>query len=262
MQFNRREFLNLTAVSVAAGILSPAALAGTAEPSKIKVIAFDAFPVFDPRPIFKLAGQLFPGQGADLSNAWRTRQFEYTWLRSLSRNYADFWQVTEDALVFSSKMLKLDLDVQKRTQLMQAYLELKPWPEAAGALAALKKSGFRLAFLSNFTPKMLHAAIQNSNLSGVFEHVISTDEAKIYKPAPAAYQLALDTFRVSREEILFVPFAGWDAAGAKWFGFETFWVNRLDLPVEELGVVPDAAGTSLNDLVNYLKPGEKKRNPS
>lgn len=251
MQFNRRKFLNLTAASVTTGLLSPTLFAQSATQSRIKAIVFDAFPIFDPRPVFAHVEQLFPGSGADLSNAWRTRQFEYTWLRSLSKNYADFWKVTEDALVFSAKMLKLDLPAQKRQQLMQAYLALKSWPEVATALATLKKSGLQLAILSNFTPKMLEAAIQNSNLDDVFERVISTDEAKTYKPAPRAYQLATDILKLEREEILFVPFAGWDAAGGKWFGYKTFWVNRLNLPAEELDVVPDALGVNLNDLVNY-----------
>ena len=104
---------------------------------------------------------------------------------------------------------------------------------------------------------MLDAAIQNSNLGAVFEHVISTDEAKTFKPAPRAYELALDAFKLDREKILFVPHAGWDAAGAKWFGHRTFWVNRMNLPAEELGVVPDATGKNLNDLVQYVGASAK-----
>ncbi len=223
---------------------------------KIKGIAFDAFPIFDPRPVFALAEQLFPGKGAELSNAWRTRQFEYQWLRALSNHYADFWQATEDALVFSCEMLKLDLTPDKRKQLMDAYLELKAWPDAVPALQALKSAGFRLAFLSNATPKILDACIKNSGLVGVVEHVLSTDKIKTYKPDPRAYQMAIDEFNLKREEILFVPFAGWDAAGAKSFGYTTFWVNRLNLPVEQLGVVPDAIGRNLVDLVNFANAAQ------
>jgi len=252
MSFTRREFLNLTVAGVSAGILAPQALAQASGQRKIKAVVFDAFPIFDPRPIFKLVEQLFPEKGVELGNLWRTRQFEYCWLRSLAQNYADFWQVTEDALVFSAKMLKLELDAPKRTQLMQAYLALKPWPEVTAELANLKQAGFRLGFLSNFTLHMLATAIQSSKLDDVFEQVISTDEAKTYKPAPRAYQQAMDTFKLSREEILFVPFAGWDAAGAKWFGYPTFWVNRLNTPLEGLGTVPDGMGANLKDLVAYL----------
>lgn len=253
MPLNRREFLNLAAAGIATGLLASNPLARAATSPKIKAIAFDAFPIFDPRPVFALAEQLFPGKGAELSNAWRTRQFEYQWLRALSGRYADFWQATEDALVFSGEMLKLDLTPDKRKQLMDAYLGLKAWPDVAPALQSLKEAGVRLAFLSNATTQILDAGIKNSGLGGVFEHVLSTDRIKTYKPDPRAYQMAIDAFKLKREEILFVPFAGWDAAGAKSFGYTTFWVNRLNLPVEKLGVVPDAVGQNLTDLVGFVK---------
>lgn len=253
MPLDRREFLNLAAVGIATGLLASIPLARAEAGPKIKAIAFDAFPIFDPRPVFALAEQLFPGKGAELSNAWRTRQFEYQWLRALSGHYADFWQATEDALVFSGEMLKLDLTSDKRKQLMDAYLELKAWPDALPALQSLKSDGIRLAFLSNATSKILDAGIKNSGLDGVFEHVLSTDKIKSYKPDPRAYQMAIDAFNLKREEILFIPFAGWDAAGAKSFGYTTFWVNRLNLPVEKLGVVPDAIGQNLTDLVAFVK---------
>lgn len=253
MPLNRREFLNLAAAGIATGLLASNPLARAATSPKIKAIAFDAFPIFDPRPVFALAEQLFPGRGAELSNAWRTRQFEYQWLRALSGRYADFWQATEDALVFSGEMLKLDLTLDKRKQLMDAYLGLKAWPDVQPALQSLKEAGIRLAFLSNATTKILDAGIENSGLEGVFEHVLSTDKIKTYKPDPRAYQMAIDAFNLNREEILFVPFAGWDAAGAKSFGYTTFWVNRLNLPAEKLGVTPDAVGKNLTDLVGFVK---------
>jgi 2-haloacid dehalogenase len=249
----RREFLYLAAAGVVTGLMASSPLARAATSSKIKAIAFDAFPIFDPRPVFTLTEQLFPGKGAELSNAWRTRQFEYQWLRALSGHYVDFWQATEDALVFSGEMLKLDLTSDKRKQLMDAYLELIAWPDALPALQSLKNDGIRLALLSNATSKILYAGIKNSGLDGVFEHVLSTDKIKSYKPDPRAYQMAIDAFNLKREEILFVPFAGWDAAGAKSFGYTTFWVNRLNLPIEKLGVVPDEIGQNLTALVSFVK---------
>jgi len=218
----------------------------------LRAIAFDAFAVFDPRPISVLAETLFPGKGPELSNAWRTRQFEYQWLRSLSGRYADFWQTTQEALVFSAKWLHLDLTPEKRARLMQAYLGLKTWPDVPSSLHALKEAGIRLAFLSNMTTKMLKAGIENAGIEGTFEHVLSTDDIKSYKPDPRAYRLGMDAFHLEREEVLFAAFAGWDAAGAKWFGYPTFWVNRLDLPDEELGVTADAVGRDLQDLVDFV----------
>lgn len=253
MPLNRREFLNLATASIATGVLISHPLARAAASPKIKAIAFDAFPIFDPRPVFALAEQLFPGKGTELSNAWRTRQFEYQWLRALSGRYADFWQATEDALVFSGEMLKLDLTPDKRKQLMDAYLALKTWPDVPPALDSLKGAGIRLAFLSNATMQILEAGINNSRLEGIFEHVLSTDKIKTYKPDPRAYRMAIDAFGLKKEEILFVAFAGWDAAGAKSFGYTTFWVNRLNLPAERLGAMPDAVGQNLNDLVGFVK---------
>ena len=252
MSFKRREFLTLVAAGIAGGLLPTTALAAAGPRPRFKAVAFDAFPILDPRPVFALAEQLFPGHGAELSNAWRTRQFEYQWLRALSGQYADFWRATEDALVFAARLLKLDLTADKRDQLMAAYLALKAWPDVAPALQALTSAGVRLAFLSNATPKILEAGIRNSGLEGVFEHVLSTDKIRTYKPDPRAYQMAIDAFGLKRGEIVFAAFAGWDAAGAKSFGYPTYWVNRLNQPAEELGVVADGVGPGLDELVHFV----------
>jgi 2-haloacid dehalogenase len=219
----------------------------------IQAIAFDALTIFDPRPIFALADKLFPEKGAALSNAWRTRQFEYTWLRSLGRRYTDFWQVTEDALVFAAHMLQLDLSADTRAQLMATYLNLTAYPEVRPALESLKHAGMRLAFLSNMTLTMLDAATKNAGLEGMFEFVLSTDKVRTYKPDPRAYQMGMEACGLPRQDMLFAAFGGWDAAGAKWFGYPTFWVNRLHLPVEELEVAPDAMGDSLTDVTHFVR---------
>lgn len=258
MPITRRKFLNVTMASVAAGLLPSISSAQAAPSSKIKALAFDGFPILDPRSVFALAEQLFPGKGTDLSNAWRTRQFEYQWLRALSRTYADFWQVTQESLVFAAELLKLELTAEKQQRLMDAYLNLKAWPDAADALTSLKNMGMRLAFLSNLTPKILDSAIKNSGFEGVFEYALSTDKIKTYKPDPLAYQMGVDAFGLKKAEILFVAFGGWDAAGAKSFGYTTFWVNRLSLPTERLGVSPDGVGQNLNDLLAFVKIQQKK----
>src|SRR5690242_12491732 len=126
MSLTRREFV---VGSAAAGLMVPAPKARSAPKQTIKAVAFDALAVFDPRPIFALAEELFPGRGAELSDTWRARQFEYTWLRSLSQHYEDFWKTTEDALVFAARTCHLELTPAKRDRLMQAYLELKTWPD-------------------------------------------------------------------------------------------------------------------------------------
>ena len=185
MPLSRREFLNLAVAGVASGLAASSPLARAATEPRIKAIAFDGLTTFDPRSVFALAEELFPGKGVDLSNAWRIRQFEYTWLRTLTRNYADFWQVTGDALVFAAKMLKLDLSPEKRKQLMQAYLEIKAWPDALPALKSLRDAGIKMALLFNFTATMLDTAVKNSGLEGIFEPHLTTDKVRAYKPLAA-----------------------------------------------------------------------------
>jgi len=219
----------------------------------IKAIVFDAFPIFNPSPVFVLADQLFPGRGSALSEEWRARQFEYAWLRIAAHHYADFWQITHDALVFAANKLQLELTADKREALMNAYLKLTVWPEVPAALNRIKALGLQMAFLSNFTQRMLDANIKYAGLEKLFDHVISTDQVRTYKPDPLAYQLGIDVLGLKREEIMFAAFAGWDAAGAKLFGYPTFWVNRLKLPAEELDAVPDASGGSLLDLIQFLQ---------
>ncbi|WP_338046383.1 haloacid dehalogenase type II [Polyangium spumosum] len=257
---NRRRFLQLLTsapLGVAASCVAAAPEAPARPPARARVraIAFDAFPIFDPRPIGALAEELFPGQGASLMDAWRTRQFEYTWLRVASQRYADFWQVTADALSFAATRLGLDLDARTRTRLLEAHLELRAWPDVLPALRSLRGAGVRLVFLSNFTPRMLDAAITSAGLGGLFERAISTDEARTYKPDPRAYRLAVDALELPREAIVFAAFAGWDAAGAKWFGYPTFWVNRMKQPAEMLDVLPDGIGAGLSELVTFAAAG-------
>ena len=252
MPLNRRDFLNLGAGSVATGLLVTRPLAHAATKLTIKAIVFDAFTTFDFQLILALAEKLFPKKGTALGNAWRTRQFEYTWLRSVEQHYADFWKVTEDALVFAANILQLDLSADKRKQLMAAYLNLQAYADVRPALESLKQAGIRLAFLSNMTLTMLAAATKNSGLEGMFEFALSTDKVRTYKPDPRAYQMGIEAFGLPRHEILFAAFGGWDAAGAKWFGYPTFWVNRLHLPVEELDAAPDAIGDSLTDVAHFV----------
>jgi 2-haloacid dehalogenase len=216
-----------------------------------KAIAFDGFPIIDARPIGAKTEALFPGHGDALLNAWRTRQFEYTWLRTISDSYADFWQTTQDALVFAARSLGLPLDANTRDQLMQTYLELKAWDDVRPALETLRSAGFRLAFLSNFTARMLDAAVQNSGLQDFFEAHLTTDRVRVFKPAPLAYQMGINAFGLPRERIIFCAAAGWDAAGARSFGYRTFWLNRTRAPAEELGVKADGEGAGMNDLVRF-----------
>jgi 2-haloacid dehalogenase len=241
-------------------LLASAALAATAlvqptraqENRRYRAVAFDGFVIIDPRPVAARAEEMFPGRGDALMEAWRTRQFEYTWLRTLAGRYAGFAQVTRDALIVAAKAVGLDLPNAKRDRLLATFGELKAWPDVGPALREIKAHGIRMAFLANPPDRMFDAVVRNSGLEGLLDRHLSTDRVQLYKPHPRAYQMGVDAFHQPREAIVFAASAAWDAAGAKAFGYPTFWVNRGGLPLEELGAVPDAIGSSTADLVKFV----------
>jgi 2-haloacid dehalogenase len=250
MHLDRRKFTTIATAGIAAAVRALQARA--TESTAFKAIAFDGFAIIDARPVFMRAEAMFPDNGKELSNVWRARQFEYGWLRSLSGRYTNFWRVTEDALLFAARSLQIELSSEQRDRLMQTYLELEAWPDVLPALKRLRETGIRMAFLSNLTAAMLDAVIKNSGLEGLFEDHLTTDRVGAFKPDPRAYQMAVDSFGLKKEQIAFTAFAGWDAAGAKWFGYPTFWVNRTRAPAEELGITPDGTGPGLGDLVKFV----------
>jgi len=250
MQINRRDFLLTTAATI--GSAAPRSAVAAPRPITIRAIAFDAFPIFDPRSIGAACERLFPDRGTVLLNAWRTRQFDYQWLRAMGGRYADFWRCTADALSVACESLGIDASGSKRDELMQEWLRLDVWPDVPAALRELRDRGLTLAFLSNATPQILDAGLRRAGLESMFAHVISTDRARTFKPHPDAYRLGTRTLGLRREEILFVAFAGWDVAGAKWFGYPTFWNNRPNAPAERLDVVPDGVGATLTGLLAFL----------
>lgn len=225
--------------------------AQAADKSKIKAIAFDAFPIFDPREIARKAEEVFPGQGQKVMEVWRTRLFEYQWLRALGGQYEDFMSAAEASLVFTSKQLQLNLTEDKKKRFLDSLMNLKTWPDAI-AIKELKAMGIELVFLSNMTEAMLANGLKQAGLEKEFTFILSTDAIKTYKPDPKAYALVANKLNLPKESILFVAFASWDVAGAKWYGYPTFWVNRLGANSEELGVSADASGKDLASLVKFV----------
>ena len=218
----------------------------------LKAIAFDAYgTLFDVYSVGALAEDLFPGKGAQLATIWRDKQIEYTRLRNMCDKYADFWQVTGDALDYACEALGQNLTPDARDRLMGQYAELSAFPENAEQLQRLKEAGIALSILSNGTPWMLDQAVKASGLDGYFDHVLSVDTVKRFKTAPEAYQMGPDTFDCDAGEILFVSSNCWDICGATWFGYRTIWLNRYGLPLERLGVEPHRIGASLQDVADY-----------
>ena len=223
-----------------------------AAPVRYKAVAFDYLVLFNPDSIVSVAETVFPGQGRALTNLWRTRQFEYCWLRLLTGRYVDFSAVTGDALVYAARMLKLQLTAAQKQLLIEAYLHLSPWPDSIDSLRRLRDAGVRVITITNFSPAMLRSNAVNAGMLELFDALLSTDLNHTYKPDPRAYQLGLDRLHVSRQDIVFAAFAGWDAAGAKAFGYPTVWVNRFKQPLEELGVRPDREVASLDGLLEFV----------
>jgi 2-haloacid dehalogenase len=212
----------------------------------IRCYVFDAYgTLFDVHSVID-AGRAITDDPGALSAAWRQKQLEYTWLRSLMGRYEDFWAVTEAALRHSVRRLGLRADEAQLARLMDAYLSLACFPEAPEALERL--AGRPRAILSNGSPRMLQAAVASSGLGRHLEHVLSVDAVKIYKPSPAVYALAPRALDLRPEQLLFVSSNAWDVAGAKAFGYQVAWCNRSAAPPEELGLRPDLEITRLDEL--------------
>jgi 2-haloacid dehalogenase len=226
-------------------------------PSTLRAFVFDAYgTLYDVHSVVTLAEQFAPRQGAVLSQLWRTKQLEYTWLSSLMRQpgytRANFSQLTARALDYAIAQLMVPLDADQRQRLLDAYRALSPFPDADEALARLGPHPRWI--LSNGTLDMLEPLVASSSLAPHIDGVLSVDAADTYKPAPAVYQLAVDRLRLAPAEIAFVSSNGWDAAGAKTFGFTTFWINRYGLPVERHAPEPDFVVGSLTHVVAIATP--------
>lgn len=216
-----------------------------------KALVFDAYgTLYDVHSVARRCDALWPGRGAQLSQMWRSKQLEYTWLRSLMGRYVPFSQVTREALVYSCESLGLAIDADGQQTLMREYLALTPYPDVSGFLKNLKIA--KRAILSNGSPDMLDPLVAHSGLA--FDAVLSVDEVKVFKPAHAVYQLAVDRLGVKKEEIGFVSSNCWDALGAKSFGFRVWWINRGGAPADRLGFTPDAILSTLGDLPRDLRP--------
>jgi 2-haloacid dehalogenase len=223
-----------------------------------KLIAFDAYgTLLDVYSMGVLAETLFPGHGQSICVLWRDRQIEYTRLITMSdptgtTHYQSFWDLTIAALRFSCKRLAIPLSQDQEAQLMGQYAKLSAFPECQATLIQIKQAGIATAVLSNGNQAMLSKALQANQLDTLLDRVISVDEVRQFKVSPASYGLLTSHFECAPKDILFVSSNAWDVIGAGWFGLRTFWVNRQNLPFEEIGPKPTYTGANLNDVLVAL----------
>lgn len=233
----------------------------TAQP---QAVLFDAYgTLFDVYSVAQLAEQLFPGYGQAISVVWRDKQIEYTRLVTTSNDgahYKPFSELTRAALVYAVKrigtadasMRSIEPNDGRIGQLVAQYKHLAAYPENREVLLALKARGIQTGILSNGDPEMLNGAVAASGLADVLDHVISVDAVRKFKTHPAAYALGEAACGLPAAKIAFVSSNSWDALAATWFGYQTLWVNRQNMPFEELGTQPAKTGTSLRDVLSFF----------
>jgi len=237
----------------------------------INAIVFDAYgTLYDIQSVADVTEEAFPGYGDIITQIWRIKQLEYSWLRSLMRRYEDFSVVTRESLAYTLRILGLEHDNDAFDRIMEKYLHLDLYPDAQTTLAALR--GRKLAILSNGSPDMLNALVANTGLDRMLDATISVDARKIFKPSPDAYTLIESTLGVAPASVLFVSSNPWDACGAKAFGLNVAWIERvmpeamalacvesetvppltmfkaIRTQMDELGVTPDHRIRSLSEL--------------
>jgi len=192
------------------------------------------------------------GDKADpLSQIWRQKQLEYTWLRSLMRDYRDFWDITQDALTYAMASVGID-SPQLKKKLLNLYWELEAYPEVPAMLKELRSRGLKTAILSNGSPAMLDAAVNSAKISPLLNEIHSVADIGIFKPDPRVYQMSVDKFYIQPNEICFISSNAWDVAGAAHFGFNVVWVNRFNQPPEGLSGRPRAIMKSLEKLPTII----------
>ena len=225
-----------------------------------KLIAFDAYgTLFDVYSVGALANELFPGRGQELSLMWRDRQIEYTRLVSMSdpnpkgsQYYLPIWELTMRSLRYVCKRMGLELTPQGEKRLMKQYARLTSFEDSLSVLKKIKERGIATAILSNGSREMLSTVVESNGLKPYLDKVVTVEDIRLFKTAPQAYELLLTTFPIKKEEVLFVSSNAWDALAARWFGYDVFWVNRLNHPFEEIGEKPNFEGKSLSEVLAFI----------
>jgi 2-haloacid dehalogenase len=239
----------------------------------IKAVVFDAYgTLYDVHSVYTKTEELCPGKGDLITQIWRLKQLEYSWLQTSLQEYRDFAFLTHASLEFALHAVGIEPSDRLIKPLFDKYLDLDPYPEAKDVLGELKDRGERkLAILSNGSTAMLSALVRNSGLDAYLDATISVDGARKFKPHPDCYALVEKSLSVKNDEVLFVSSNGFDVTGAKRFGFKVVWIRRgggPDIPVdpaspaqmyrllrghaERLGYLQDYTTCALTDLPGLL----------
>ena len=239
----------------------------------IKALVFDAYgTLYDVHSVYAKTEELCPGKGDLITQIWRIKQLEYTWLQTSLQEYRDFTFLTHASLEFTLRAVGIEPSENIAKPLFDKYLDLDPYPEAKDALGQLKShGGYKLAILSNGSTAMLSALVRNSGLGAYLDATISVDGARKFKPHPDCYALVEKTLGLKNDEVLFVSSNSFDVAGAKHFGFKVAWIRRgggagvptdpvlpaqmyrlLRANAETLGFVQDYTVSALTDLISLL----------
>jgi len=217
----------------------------------IKVIIFDAYgTLFDVNSAAEKCKNKIGKKWENFANYWRTTQLEYTWLRSLMNRHKDFWSITEDSLDKSIDAFQIDKSM--RSELLNLYKILSPYPEVKETLEILKEKKYKLAILSNGTPTLLNELVKSNNLENLFDDIFSIEEVGIFKPSSKVYDIPIKKYKVSKEEIAFLSANTWDVSGGGNYGYNSIWVNRNKNIFDNLDFIPKTEIKNLKNLVEFL----------
>lgn len=220
----------------------------------IKVCVFDAYgTLFDVGAAARIAAgeegrDALAAKWMDVAEFWRQKQLQYTWLRAITGDHTDFWTVTQNGLDWALERTGLDGDLELRERLLALYWELQVYKDVPMMLAQLKAAGLQTAILSNGSPDMLDGAVSSAGIETFLDEVLSVQDVGVFKPNAKVYQMVLDRFSCTADEVLFVSSNGWDAAAASGFGFETVWANRSGEPMDRLFAQPHHVRSDLTDI--------------
>ena len=218
----------------------------------LKAIIFDAYgTLFDVNSAAEKCKSKIGDKWENFANYWRTTQLEYTWLRSMMSKHKNFWQITEDSLDKSMKKFRINNNM--RSELLDLYKILSPYPEVRETLKQLKNKNYKIAILSNGTPSLLNELVEKNDMKNLFDDIFSIEEVGVYKPDAKVYDIPIKKYGIKKNEVIFLSSNTWDVSGGGNYGYETIWVNRDNNVFDYLDYKPKNQIISLKGLLDIIK---------